>query len=432
MPPIDVEIEKTLDRNKGWTYPIIRATVKPSGKFAKERYSTPLETTEQEVLAFFNRRLSSIKRIDVIRGQPSTGGIPEGLRENLIPQQTLSFIKEWYNSRRHADVLKLDKLNDTFCKLTGRDWELYQVADHLCVKDGTYEAEVRTLGGGIQEMIHLAFQLVEAPQVLMIEEPEAHSHPGQTKVVFQILRDLSKLHQIFVTTHSTVFLEYAVFSEVYNVYKDGDFTVCSKIADREFENLAADMGLKPIDLYMTGALLFVEGECDEIVLRAWADMLGVNLRPPDVEIIRMDGMDRSKYLIEVWKQIVHANRNPMAWVFDDGLSVRERVNELILGLKATGIGDHALIVLSKGDIEDYYPEALLLGHLAERWGLDEERTSRLKEKLNSWKPSEKDYRFPKERRGSPAARNRVEASCCTTHSQEWKARGVLKSGKGGD
>lgn len=380
--PLKIELQKTLWKEKKWTYPSVHAIVQHNDELNIGEATGASVSPAPEIVSFIHRHLG-LKRIDVIRGQTPSQGIGQGLRETLVPRETLDSIKRWHNSRTNADRLKLLDLDSIFRKLTGRDWSLVQEGDNLCVNDRPYGAEVRALGGGIQEMVHLAFQLVETPQVLMIEEPEAHSHPGQTKVVFEILRDLSKSHQIFVTTHSTVFLEYAAFSEVYNVYKDGDFTECSKIKDKEFENLAADMGLKPIDLYMTGALLFVEGECDETVLRAWGDMLRLNLRPPDVQIIRMDGMDRSKYLIEVWKQIVSAIHTPMAWVFDYGLSAKERVDLLIRGLKAAGMGNNALKVLSKGDVEDYYPETLLLDHLAERWGLDEAKKSRLKGKLTA-------------------------------------------------
>jgi putative ATP-dependent endonuclease of OLD family len=340
------------------------------------------------LLGYIRGNLGNSKRIDVIRGQiPAPPDFRMGLRGTLIPKATIDNMREWVNSRQAEPTRKFEEVVNIFRRLTNEEWGLTFAGEHLCLTNGDYNAEVNALGGGIQEMIHLAYELVNAPLLLMIEEPESHAHPEQAKRVYNVLRSLSTNHIIFITTHSTLFAELAKFSEVYQIYKTNGVTECRKIGDSEFASVASDLGISPADIFMTSSIVFVEGECDQIVLEGWARMLGYSLEPPTAGIIRMDGMGKAKHQSAVWKGVVERILLPMVWIFDS--SVKDRI---IDDLIRKGVKKEAVIRL-EGDIEDYYPRGPLLNHLSQAWNLNEQQSASLKSSLQSDESSKAITRF---------------------------------------
>jgi putative ATP-dependent endonuclease of the OLD family len=75
---------------------------------------------------------------------------------------------------------------------------------------------VEANGAGIREALRIVLDFeFEHPQVLLIQEPEIHLHPGLETSMLSYLRRVSETCQVFITTHSTNFLE---SSDVGNIY----------------------------------------------------------------------------------------------------------------------------------------------------------------------------------------------------------------------
>ena len=69
-------------------------------------------------------------------------------------------------------------------------------------------------GAGIRESLRLILDLeLKNPQIVLIEEPEIHLHPGLSRVVANYLREKARDIQIFVTTHSTDFVDSVSFKK---------------------------------------------------------------------------------------------------------------------------------------------------------------------------------------------------------------------------
>ena len=364
-----VNVEVSCSITKGITPSL---TIDMRGDMNRDGPSISKKEIETPLLGYIRTSLGNSKRIDVIRGQvPPPPDMKRGIRGILIPKATIDDLRVWINSRQSAPLEKFEEVNRVFKSLTNKPWNLHFEGDHLCVNDGGYVAEMSALGGGVQEMVHLAFELVNAPLLLMIEEPETHSHPEQAKSVFNLLKTLSKTHIIFIATHSTVFAQSAGFSEIFQVYKEKGETECRKIDDSNFASLVADLGISPADVFMTSSLIFVEGECDQIVLESWAKMLGYSIEPPEAGIIRMDGMGKAKHHSAVWQGVIERLPLPMVWIFDYNVD-----NRLIDDLTKKGVKEGAVIRL-EGDIEDYYPKDQLLNHLCQTWNLDQDKRTSL-------------------------------------------------------
>lgn len=74
---------------------------------------------------------------------------------------------------------------------------------------------VEANGAGIREALRLILDAeLKDPQLILLEEPEAHLHPGLESAVYTFLREKSPLIQMFVTTHSTNFVDSVSFQNM--------------------------------------------------------------------------------------------------------------------------------------------------------------------------------------------------------------------------
>jgi len=305
------------------------------------------------------------KRIDVVRGRVPDSSSMRGMRNTLIPEDTLRAIKGWIDSEISKDKWRFTGLNEIFKQLTGKEWELRQEGDHLRLTDGTHLPHVRDIGGGIQEMVQLAYKLVEIPVFLMVEEPETHSHPEQVKRIFKVLRDISLEKQVFVATHSTYFLELSESSEIYHVRDIDGHSVCHHITSEQLDSVASDLGLGPVDFYMTAGLVFVEGDCEEIVLPRWAKMFDFSLSRPDAKIVNMKGTGKTEHHVTAYNILTKEVDLPMVWVFD-----KIKAKKMKDKLRKIGIHEYSIVILEAGKIEDNYPIKHLQKHLVQQSNID--------------------------------------------------------------
>jgi putative ATP-dependent endonuclease of the OLD family len=80
---------------------------------------------------------------------------------------------------------------------------------------------VEANGAGVREALRLVLDLeLKAPRLLLLEEPEAHLHPGLEHAVYSYLRERSQGVQMFVTTHSTNFVDSVSFQNIYLVSRN--------------------------------------------------------------------------------------------------------------------------------------------------------------------------------------------------------------------
>src|SRR6266481_3856140 len=147
-------------------------------------------------------------------------------------------------------------------------------------------------GAGIREALRVILDLeLRNPQIVLIEEPEVHLHAGLSRVLAGYLREKSESIQMFITTHSTDFIDSNSFQFVFLVSRGiRNRTQCQTVDPNEGAmSIPAELGLRLSTVFMFDRLIFVEGPSDESVLRGIAKKLPVDLTRANVGFVYMTG-----------------------------------------------------------------------------------------------------------------------------------------------
>lgn len=149
---------------------------------------------------------------------------------------------------------------------------------------------VQANGSGIREALRLILDVeFGQPDIVLVEEPEMHLHPGLESAMMRYLKRVSSVSQVFVTTHSTNFLDTADMNGVFLISKN-EFTAVRKLSFADAEaDLPQELGLRLSSLFLFDRLVFVEGASDESVLRELASKLGISISQANVGFVLMGG-----------------------------------------------------------------------------------------------------------------------------------------------
>lgn len=156
-------------------------------------------------------------------------------------------------------------------------------------EDG-YDVNLRNMGGGVEQLLMVATALatVEESATLFLEEPEMHLHAGAQRYLMERLRADSR--QVFIATHSPVFMNLRSPRSLYRVRADNARTTVDRIVDAStLAELMEDIGARNSDLLLSDAVLFVEGPSDREIIDHWARALGMSLDEQNVSVLPMGG-----------------------------------------------------------------------------------------------------------------------------------------------
>lgn len=226
---------------------------------------------------------------------------------------------------------------------------------------------VEANGAGVREALRLVLDLeLKTPKLLLLEEPEAHLHPGLEHAVYSYLRERSQVVQMFVTTHSTNFVDSVSFQNIYLVARNESGRTALEQLDAGDGALKvpAELGLRLSTVFMYDRLLFVEGPSDEAVLRELAKTLGADLSKVNVGFVQMGGVRNfAHFAAEATIALLSRRRIGLWFIADrderDDSEVRSMVERLGRGA--------ALKVLDRRELENYLLDPIAVGHfLAEK------------------------------------------------------------------
>jgi putative ATP-dependent endonuclease of the OLD family len=197
---------------------------------------------------------------------------------------------------RRGGPEKLRNIQQTVSALLGVDIDAFRADSSPSGTEQGAEMDVdrflvQVNGAGIREALRLILDYeFERPDILLVEEPEIHLHPALETSMMRYLKTVGQECQIFITTHSTNFLDTAEMRNVYLASRNESTTVqLLSMADAE-ESIPRELGIRLSSLFMFDRLVFVEGPSDEDVIREWASTLEINFSQANVGFVSMDGV----------------------------------------------------------------------------------------------------------------------------------------------
>lgn len=130
--------------------------------------------------------------------------------------------------------------------------------------------------GALQVILLLAFLHARRGSVILMDEPDAHQHVMRQKQVIQRIREVVSRRggQLVTTTHSEAVLDDTEPSEILALFGAGPRPLGSK--QERTRLVGALRRLEVLEVLRAGArsaILFVEDESDEAILREWARIL---------------------------------------------------------------------------------------------------------------------------------------------------------------
>jgi putative ATP-dependent endonuclease of the OLD family len=209
---------------------------------------------------------------------------------------------------------------------------------------------VQANGSGIRESLRLILDNeFDHPSLLLIEEPEVHLHPALEASMMRYLQSISTVYQVFLTTHSTNFLDTAELTNVYLITKSHSTKAELLDIDAAETLLPRELGLRMSSLFMYDRLVFVEGRTDEAILREWASLLNVNLSQANVGFVPMGGARNFSHYAAAATLAFLSKRNVESWIL---LDRDEKESEEIDKLKAIAAKFATVKVLEHREIEN--------------------------------------------------------------------------------
>ncbi len=210
---------------------------------------------------------------------------------------------------------------------------------------------VQANGSGIREALRLMLDFeLGKPKILLVEEPEVHLHPALETTMMRYLKSISSDCQVFLTTHSTNFLDTADMKNVYLVSKTGSTQVrLLNMEDAEAE-IPKELGIRLSSLFMFDRLVFVEGSSDEDVIREWASILGVNLAQANVGFVHMEGVrNYAHFAAEKTLSFLTKRQVKMWFIIDHDEKDDAEIAKITSRLKEQA----ATRILTKREVENY-------------------------------------------------------------------------------
>lgn len=208
-------------------------------------------------------------------------------------------------------------------------------------------------GAGIREALRIILDVeLKNPAIALIEEPEVHLHPGLERALHSYLTAKRDVMQMFVSTHSTNFIDVSDEQSVYILSRDDKrLTHIEQVSnDQDFLRIPEEVGLRPSTVLMFDRLTFVEGPSDEDTLKAWAKILGVDIAGSTNAFIKMGGSGNfSHYAAEATLDLLSRRQIPMIFVLDRDERSDEDIEKMVQRL-----GNRAdLVALKRRELENY-------------------------------------------------------------------------------
>lgn len=133
-------------------------------------------------------------------------------------------------------------------------------------------------GTGIGQVVAMLYVLMTAQtsRVIVIDEPQSFLHPGAVRALFEIFREHPR-HQYIVSSHSAAVLGIASEARVIQISRSSAGSKVAAVDMRKQDEVRAslaDVGARLSDVFGADAILWVEGETEEVCFPEIVHLVG--------------------------------------------------------------------------------------------------------------------------------------------------------------
>ncbi len=211
---------------------------------------------------------------DMLIGQGKPGDI---LRNLLLELYQKSDREEWEALKREVrDIFGFTLLPPVY---EGRPYILseYQPGVPMSGRHNLPKLDISNGGSGFhQVLVLLGFLYARPATVLLLDEPDAHQHVILQKQIYDRLRSIAEQRncQLIIATHSEVIVDSTSPSQILSFYDKPHRLVTDSQRDQVREALKRITAMDILLAEPSPGVLYIEGETDFNLLKAWARVLG--------------------------------------------------------------------------------------------------------------------------------------------------------------
>lgn len=254
------------------------------------------------------RVLSSLK---LLMAQRNTSDISLGLNNILY----ISMILQMLQDKTVPSLIKEDKYNELIV-LAGGDivkdtYEQSQNRNYF-LKEGISDVQHKKLYSFMSKNMPIS----NAVTILAIEEPEAHLHPVNQRLIYKDVIQNSN-NSVLLTTHSTHITAIAPINSIVHLHNDGTkgteihATAAMPMDEGEFLDVERYLDVKRGEIYLGKAVLLVEGIAEEYLVPRFAELLGKSLDEKGIIVCNINCTNFTPYV-----KLLHSLAIPYAVITD--------------------------------------------------------------------------------------------------------------------
>ena len=321
---------------------------------AEEREIEPIiEMLKPEVINMIlinmnNILKNSFKLIRSPRESPERK--PPTVRPSIIDPESMSILTNLANNPKdREEEVRWTEFEERYKNFSGKDMRTR--ANQLVFRIGNLALPIELSGSGDQAIMILMRHFLEKSAFYGIEEPETRLHHGYQRNLFTYLKSMSEIRQIFVSTHSCIFVDRSMLKNTWFVSLKKKESIVNRLENENIKKLLIELDVKPSDIFLSNTILFVEGYIEKYLLPLFCEKIGLDIST--VSIIPIHGKGKGKYHLSVWIDAAKNTNLPIYFMLDG--DAETEINKLV----EDNLLDRDDYLLLKGNFEDYYPKKVL-------------------------------------------------------------------------
>lgn len=220
------------------------------------------------------------------------------------------------------------------------------------------------LGAGFRQVFTILMYLFNPLYtVLLLEEPEIHLHPALQKKLLYIFEHENIDNQIFMTTHSPIFIRPTNLHELFRVTRENDLTHIYSPrltnAQLDYNRLTQELNAENCEMFFADTVLFVEGASDQLLMQGLIDRFYSGSK--EIKVIQLYG----KSNIDVYVELLNLFNIPYHVLldrdalYDTGIKIIQNVVQGKFGESEDTLirqlREYHVTILPNGSIEKNYP-----------------------------------------------------------------------------